>query len=34
MAAARAWYDSPAYREARNVRDGAAIGPFIAVEGV
>ena len=34
MAAARAWYDSPAYREARTVRDGAAIGSFIAVEGV
>jgi uncharacterized protein (DUF1330 family) len=34
MAAARAWYDSPAYREARNVRDGAAIGSFIAVQGV
>ena len=34
MAAARAWYDSPAYREARAVRDGAAAGSFIAVEGI
>jgi uncharacterized protein (DUF1330 family) len=34
LAAARAWYDSPAYREARDVREGAAIGSFIAVEGV
>jgi uncharacterized protein (DUF1330 family) len=33
MDAARAWYDSPAYREARAVRDGAAVGSFIAVEG-
>jgi uncharacterized protein (DUF1330 family) len=34
MAAARAWYDSPAYVEARNAREGAATGSFIAVEGV
>jgi len=33
MQAARAWYDSPAYRAARTVRDGAAVGSFIAVEG-
>ena len=31
---ARAWYDSSAYREARTVREGAAVGSFIAVEGV
>jgi uncharacterized protein (DUF1330 family) len=34
LAAARAWYDSPAYVEARGVREGAATGSFIAVEGV
>jgi uncharacterized protein (DUF1330 family) len=34
LAAARAWYDSPQYAEARAARDGAAIGSFIAVEGV
>jgi uncharacterized protein (DUF1330 family) len=34
LAAARAWYDSPAYVEARAVRDGAATGSFIAVEAV
>jgi uncharacterized protein (DUF1330 family) len=33
LAAARAWYDSPAYVEARAVREGAAVGSFIAVEG-
>jgi uncharacterized protein (DUF1330 family) len=32
--AAKAWYDSPAYREARAARDGAAVGSFIVVEGV
>jgi uncharacterized protein (DUF1330 family) len=32
--AAKAWYDSPAYREARAARAGAAVGSFIAVEGV
>lgn len=32
--AAKAWYDSPAYREARSARDGAAVGSFIVVEGV
>jgi uncharacterized protein (DUF1330 family) len=31
---ARAWYDSPAYLAARAAREGAAIGSFIAVEGV
>jgi uncharacterized protein (DUF1330 family) len=34
MDAARAWYASPAYTEARSARDGAATGSFIAVEGV
>jgi uncharacterized protein (DUF1330 family) len=34
MDAARAWYASPAYTEARAARDGAATGSFIAVEGV
>ena len=34
MEAARAWYDSPAYLEARSVREGAAVGSFIAVEGI
>jgi uncharacterized protein (DUF1330 family) len=33
MEAARAWYDSPAYRRARDARAGAATGSFIAVEG-
>ncbi len=32
--AAKAWYDSPAYREARAAREGAAIGSFLVVEGV
>jgi uncharacterized protein (DUF1330 family) len=31
--AARAWYESPAYVEARAAREGAATGSFIAVEG-
>ena len=34
MDAARSWYDSPAYREARRLRADAATGSFIAVEGV
>jgi uncharacterized protein (DUF1330 family) len=34
MQAARAWYDSPAYRQARAAREGAAVASFIAVEGV
>jgi uncharacterized protein (DUF1330 family) len=33
LAAARAWYDSPQYVEARAAREGAAVGSFIAVEG-
>lgn len=33
MDAARAWYDSPAYTEARAAREGAATGSLIAVEG-
>jgi uncharacterized protein (DUF1330 family) len=32
--AAQAWYDSPQYAEARQAREGAAVGSFIAVEGV
>jgi uncharacterized protein (DUF1330 family) len=32
--AARAWYDSPQYVEARAEREGAAVGSLIAVEGV
>lgn len=32
--AAKAWYDSPAYREARAARAEAAVGEFIVVEGV
>ena len=31
--AAQAWYDSPAYVEARAARAGAANASFIAVEG-
>ncbi|MFI5047364.1 MAG: DUF1330 domain-containing protein [Acidimicrobiia bacterium] len=31
---ARTWYDSPEYRAARAVRDGAATGSFILVDGV
>ena len=34
LAAARAWYDSPDYAEARAVRAGAAVGRMVAVEGV
>ena len=32
--AARRWYHSPEYQEAKSVREGAAIGSFICVEGV
>jgi uncharacterized protein (DUF1330 family) len=32
--AARRWYHSPEYGEAKATRDGAAIGSFILVEGV
>jgi uncharacterized protein (DUF1330 family) len=34
MQTARAWYDSPAYLAARIAREGAAVGSFMAVEGV
>ena len=34
MQTARAWYDSPAYLQARARGEGAAVGSFIAVEGV
>ena len=34
MDAARAWYDSPDYAEAKAAREGAATASFIAVEGV
>ena len=34
METARAWYESPAYLEARSVRYGAAVGSLIAVEGI
>ncbi len=34
MDTARAWYHSPAYVEARRAREGAAVGSFIAVEGI
>jgi uncharacterized protein (DUF1330 family) len=34
LAAAQAWYDSPAYAAARAAREGAGVGSFIAVEGV
>lgn len=30
---ARRWYDSPEYREARRVRERAATGSFVLVEG-
>jgi uncharacterized protein (DUF1330 family) len=33
MEQAQAFYDSPLYRQAREVRAGAAIGQFVAVEG-
>jgi uncharacterized protein (DUF1330 family) len=32
--AARRWYHSPEYTEAKATRDGAATGSFIVVEGV
>ena len=32
-AAAEAWYNSPEYQAARKLREGAAIGTFVAVEG-
>ena len=32
-AAAEAWYNSPEYQAAKALRDGAAIGTFVAVEG-
>jgi uncharacterized protein (DUF1330 family) len=32
--AARRWYDSPEYEEARRLRDGAATLRMVAVEGV
>jgi uncharacterized protein (DUF1330 family) len=32
--AARRWYHSPEYTQARATRDGAATGSFIVVEGV
>jgi uncharacterized protein (DUF1330 family) len=32
-AAAEAWYNSPEYQAARKLREGAAIGTFIAVDG-
>jgi uncharacterized protein (DUF1330 family) len=34
LAAAKAWYDSPEYREARAAREGNAVARFIAVEGL
>jgi uncharacterized protein (DUF1330 family) len=34
MAAARAWYDSPEYTEARRLREGAVEVRFLLVEGV
>jgi uncharacterized protein (DUF1330 family) len=33
MAAARAWYESPAYQEAKQHRNGAAEGEFFIVDG-
>ena len=33
MAAAKAWYESPAYQKARQLRDGAADGEFFIVDG-
>ncbi len=32
--AAKAWYDSPGYREARAAREASATASFIVVEGV
>ncbi|HEY1277827.1 MAG TPA: DUF1330 domain-containing protein [Thermoleophilaceae bacterium] len=34
LEAARRWYDSPGYREARRLREGAARMSMVAVEGV
>ena len=34
LEAAKRWYDSPEYREARAIREGAATMRMIAVEGV
>ncbi len=33
VAAARTWYDSPEYQEAKSRREGAAVASIIAVEG-
>jgi uncharacterized protein (DUF1330 family) len=33
LEAARRWYDSPEYREARDIRQGAAVMRMIAVQG-
>ncbi len=33
-ASAEAWYNSPEYQAARALRDGAAVGTFVAVDGV
>jgi uncharacterized protein (DUF1330 family) len=33
MAAAKAWYESPAYQEAKQHREGAADGEFFIVDG-
>ncbi len=33
-AAAEAWYNSPEYQAARKLREAAAIGTFVAVDGV
>jgi len=32
--AARRWYDSPEYRAARGVREGASVGSFVLVDGI
>jgi uncharacterized protein (DUF1330 family) len=34
LEAAKRWYDSPEYREARRLREGAAILKMVAVEGL
>ena len=31
---AEAWYNSPEYRHAKSLREGAATGTFVAVDGV
>ena len=33
-ASAEAWYNSPEYQAARKLRENAAIGTFVAVDGV